>query len=86
MLTIMGGITEFERRLIRKRCEEGIERAKAQGKQFGRPQALDAGQKRVIAERYAAGKTIVELAAEYGCGAGTIWRALNSPFEASTGP
>ena len=39
MLTIMGGIAEFERGLIRKRCEEGIERAKANGKQFGRPTA-----------------------------------------------
>jgi DNA invertase Pin-like site-specific DNA recombinase len=85
MMTIMGGIAQFERELIRERCEEGIERAKAQGKQFGRPQALDAGQKRVIAERYAAGKTIVELADEYECGAATIWRALNSPFEASAG-
>ena len=36
MLTIMGGIAEFERGLIRKRCEEGIERAKANGKQFVR--------------------------------------------------
>ena len=32
MLTIMGGIAEFERGLIRKRCEEGIERARASGK------------------------------------------------------
>ena len=86
MLTIMGGIAEFERGLIQKRCEEGIERAKAKGTQFGRPQALDAGQKRVIAERYAGGKTIVELASDYKCGVGTIWRALNSrPFEASAG-
>jgi DNA invertase Pin-like site-specific DNA recombinase len=30
MLT-MGGIAEFERGLIRKRCEEGIERAKRKG-------------------------------------------------------
>ena len=30
MLSIMGGIAEFERGLIRKRCEEGIERAKDQ--------------------------------------------------------
>ena len=55
MLTIMGGIGEFERGLIRKRCEEGIERAKANGKQFGRPTALDAGQRRRVAEWYAAG-------------------------------
>ena len=45
MLTIMGRIAEFERGLIRKRCEEGIERAKANGKQFGRPTALDHGQR-----------------------------------------
>jgi DNA invertase Pin-like site-specific DNA recombinase len=37
MLTIMGGIAEFERDLIRKRTDEGIERAKRQGKKFGRP-------------------------------------------------
>ena len=30
MLTIMGGIAEFERKLIRQRCDEGIARAKAE--------------------------------------------------------
>jgi DNA invertase Pin-like site-specific DNA recombinase len=76
MLTIMGGIAQFERSLIRKRCEDGIERARAMGKQFGRPTALDAGQKRKIAERYANGETMAELAREYECGDATIWRAL----------
>jgi DNA invertase Pin-like site-specific DNA recombinase len=76
MLTIMGGIAEFERGLIRKRCEEGIERAKAKGKQSGRPTALDHGQRRRVAERYAAGETLEELAREYSCGEATIWRAL----------
>jgi len=76
MLTIMGGIAEFERGLIRKRTDEGIERAKKLGKRFGRPERLDEGQKRKIAEFYAAGKTIPELAAEYEVGVGTIWRAL----------
>jgi DNA invertase Pin-like site-specific DNA recombinase len=76
MLTIMGGIAQFERSLIRKRCDEGIERAKRQGRQFGRPSALDAGQKRKIAERYANGETMAELAREYECGEATIWRAL----------
>jgi DNA invertase Pin-like site-specific DNA recombinase len=36
MMTIMGGIAEFERGLIRSRCEEGIQKAK-KGTQFGRP-------------------------------------------------
>jgi DNA invertase Pin-like site-specific DNA recombinase len=76
MMTIMGGIAEFERGLIRKRCDEGIERAKAKGTKFGRPSALDASQKRKIAERYAAGETMAELAREYECGEATIWRAL----------
>jgi DNA invertase Pin-like site-specific DNA recombinase len=82
MLTIMSGIAEFERSLIRSRCEEGIERAKRMGKKFGRPDRLDAGQKRVIAERYGAGATMAELAAEYEVGVGTIHRALR-PFEQS---
>jgi DNA invertase Pin-like site-specific DNA recombinase len=76
MLTIMGGIAEFERDLIRSRCDEGIDRARKLGKRFGRPERLDDGQKRKIADFYAAGKTIPELAAEYECGVGTIWRAL----------
>jgi DNA invertase Pin-like site-specific DNA recombinase len=76
MLTIMGGIAEFERGLIRKRCEDGIKRAKANGKQFGGPTVLDAGQRKRVAERYAAGETMAELAREYECGEATIWRAL----------
>jgi DNA invertase Pin-like site-specific DNA recombinase len=37
MLTVMSGIAELERHLIRKRCEAGIAAAKAKGKRFGRP-------------------------------------------------
>src|SRR5438477_12178089 len=41
ILTVMGGLAEFERKLIRQRCDEGIRRAKALGKKFGRKTALD---------------------------------------------
>ena len=82
MLTIMGGIAEFERSLIRGRTDAGIERARRKGTKFGRPNALDEGQKRVIAERYGKGATIPELAAEYEVGVGTIWRSLQSGTEA----
>jgi DNA invertase Pin-like site-specific DNA recombinase len=78
ILTVMGGLHEFERKLIRQRCEEGIKRAKAMGKQFGRPAVLDAGQRRKIAERHAAGATMAELAREYDCGEATVWRALRA--------
>jgi len=60
MLKIFG-IAEFERDLIRSRTDEGIERARRQGKRFGRPE-------RVIAERHGKGATIPELAEEYGVG------------------
>jgi DNA invertase Pin-like site-specific DNA recombinase len=76
VLTIMSGIAEFERKLIQARCEEGIAKARAKGKKFGRPSALDAGQRRKIAERYANGETMAELAREYECGEATIWRTL----------
>jgi DNA invertase Pin-like site-specific DNA recombinase len=79
ILTVMGGLAKFERKLIRQRCEEGIARARAKGTLFGRPTVLDNGQRRKIAERYAAGETMAELAREYECGEATIWRVLR-PF------
>jgi DNA invertase Pin-like site-specific DNA recombinase len=77
ILTVMGGLYEFERKLIRQRCDEGIKRAKAKGTKFGRTSVLDAGQRRKIAERYANGETMAELARDYDCGEATIWRALH---------
>ena len=85
MLTIMGGIAEFERGLIRKRCDEGIERAKAKGVTFGRKRKLDKNMVRAAADRYAKGETMAELAEVYGVSEPTIWRALTNPFEASAG-
>jgi DNA invertase Pin-like site-specific DNA recombinase len=77
-LTIMGGIAEFERGLIRSRCEEGIVRARAKGVTFGRKRKLDAEMIRVAAERYAKGETMAELAVVYGVSEPTIWRALKA--------
>ena len=81
VLVIMGGIAEFERELIRKRCQAGIDRAKRKGTKFGRPAVLDASQKKRIAERYSAGETMAELAREYECSEPTIWRVLQGPFD-----
>jgi DNA invertase Pin-like site-specific DNA recombinase len=76
VFTIMSGMVQFERELIRARCDAGIERAKQKGVQFGRPARLSASEKRKIAERHAAGETIPALAAEYEVGLATIHRAL----------
>jgi DNA invertase Pin-like site-specific DNA recombinase len=83
MLTIMGCISEFERGLIRKRCEEGIERAKATGVTFGRKRKLDKEMVRVAAERYAKGETMAELAEVYGVSEPTISRALQPEITAA---
>jgi DNA invertase Pin-like site-specific DNA recombinase len=80
VITIMSGIAEFERKLILSRTEAGITKAREQGKKFGRPSVLDVGQKRKIAERYAAGKTMQALADEYEVGVASIHRALQGPF------
>ena len=37
MLTVLGGLAEFERELIRARTGEGRKRAQARGVKFGRP-------------------------------------------------
>ena len=42
MLTVLGGLAEFERELIRARTGDGRVRAKARGVKFGRPSALTA--------------------------------------------
>jgi DNA invertase Pin-like site-specific DNA recombinase len=81
VVTIMSGIAQFERKLILSRTEIGIAKARANGKKFGRPSALDVTQKRKIAERYAAGETMAQLADDYGVGEATIFRALQGPFE-----
>lgn len=40
MLTVLGGLAEFERELIRARTSEGRARAKSDGKKMGRPYKL----------------------------------------------
>ena len=46
MLTILGGLAEFERELIRTRTSEGRAHAKANGKSVGRKPKLTPHQKR----------------------------------------
>lgn len=45
MLTVLGGLAEFERELIRARTDEGRARAKANGVRLGRKSALTHHQK-----------------------------------------
>jgi DNA invertase Pin-like site-specific DNA recombinase len=81
MVTIMGGIAQFERELIQKRCEEGIERARAKGVTFGRKRKLDKNMARTVAERFGKGETMAELAQAYEVDVSTIWRTLQPEIQ-----
>ena len=51
MFTVLGGLAEFERDLIRARTSEGRERAKARGVKLGRKPKLTEHQKREAIRR-----------------------------------
>jgi DNA invertase Pin-like site-specific DNA recombinase len=79
MLTILGGLAEFERSLIIARTSEGRARAKAAGVRFGRPFALSPFQRAEAAKRREAGEPLSLIAASYGCSARTIMRLGVTP-------
>jgi DNA invertase Pin-like site-specific DNA recombinase len=74
MLTVLGGLAEFERSLIRARCAEGIARAKARNDHLGRPPKLNKHQVREALTRREAGESVVEIARTFGVSHSTISR------------
>ena len=56
MLTVLGGLAEFERELIKARTDEGRKRAMARGIRFGRKLKLTAHQIAEAIARKAAGR------------------------------
>jgi DNA invertase Pin-like site-specific DNA recombinase len=74
MLTILGGLAEFERELIRARTGEGRERAKARGQSLGRPFKLTAHQRSEALRRRDRGEALSEIARSYNVHPSTISR------------
>jgi DNA invertase Pin-like site-specific DNA recombinase len=74
MLTVLGGLAEFERELIRARTGDGRARAKARGVKFGRPAALTPHQRAEALQRLAMGEVQADLARSYGVSQATISR------------
>jgi DNA invertase Pin-like site-specific DNA recombinase len=74
MLTILGGLAEFERELIRARTGEGRERAKAAGVHMGRPSKLTHHQRQEAIARRDAGETLSDIARTFGVSHTTIGR------------
>ncbi len=76
MLTVLGGLAEFERSLILARTGEGRKRAKAAGVKFGRPPKLSDAQRQEAKARSKAGETLATIAASYGMHATSVGRLL----------
>lgn len=74
MLTVLGGLAEFERELIRTRTTEGRTRAKARGVRLGRKPKLTDHQKREAIRRREAGEPVREIARTYNVSHSTISR------------
>jgi DNA invertase Pin-like site-specific DNA recombinase len=74
MLTVLGGLAEFEREFIRARTGEGRKRAKERGVKFGRPRKLTAHQRQEAISRLAVGETQADVARTYNVDATTIGR------------
>jgi DNA invertase Pin-like site-specific DNA recombinase len=74
MLTVLGGLAEFERELIRVRTGEGRKRAKDRGVRFGRPSALTAHQRQEALQRLAQGEAQADVARTFNVSQATISR------------
>jgi DNA invertase Pin-like site-specific DNA recombinase len=75
MLTVLGGLAEFERGLIRTPTSEGRARAVANGVKLGRKPKLTPHQQREARQRCDAGEeTIRETARSYNVHNSTISR------------
>ena len=76
MLTVLGGLAEFERDLIRARTGEGRTRAAARGVKMGRKPKLTPHQRREALQRKEQGEPVREIARSYNVHNSTISRLM----------
>jgi putative DNA-invertase from lambdoid prophage Rac len=73
-MQVINAVAEFERDLLIERTNSGLERAKAQGKKFGRPSALNADQRAEVLRQLAEGVPVSQLARQFNTTRQTIMR------------
>src|ERR1700760_4797563 len=74
MLTVLGGLAEFERELIRARTGEGRKRAVARGVKMGRPPKMTPHQIKEALQRLAHGDGQADVARTFNVSQATISR------------
>lgn len=65
-LNVFAMVAQFEKDLLKERTKAGLERAKAQGKQLGRPSVLTDKQKEEVKAKLTNGQSARSLGFEYG--------------------
>ncbi|MGZ4012524.1 MAG: recombinase family protein [Flavisolibacter sp.] len=81
-MQVIAAVAEFERDLLIERTQSGINRAKAAGKQFGRPPALNRTERAAVIEKLAAGMNVTEVAREFKTTRQTIMRIREAALTA----
>ena len=79
IITVMAGIAEFERDLIRQRTEDGRKAAKRRGVHMGRPKILTQQQIELLKLGHENGRSVKELALGIKVSRDTVYRALHAP-------
>lgn len=79
MFNMIAAFAEFERDLIRERCREGIDKAKAKGIRFGRKPKLSEVQITSMRAEFEAGVLSKnELSRKYGISKPSLYRLVNN--------
>ncbi len=77
-MQVIAAVAEFERDLLCERTAAGLDRAKAEGKELGRPARLTDEQRQEVVSRLAAGASVSALAREFDVDRRIIQRARDA--------
>ena len=83
-MQVISAVAEFERDLLIERTHAGIKRARAEGKPFGRPPALDAMRRENVAKQLAERISIAQIARDNKTSRQTIMRIRSRIASANT--
>ena len=84
LFQMLGVFAEFERSIIQERVRAGLRRAKAEGKQLGRPRIPSELEAKVLAALRVPGRTegVRKIAKRFGVNPGTVQR-ISRPLESA---
>jgi DNA invertase Pin-like site-specific DNA recombinase len=85
MLNVLGGVAQFERKMMLEREREGIAKAKAEGAYKGRKPTARAKAAEIKALA-AEGLFMAAIAARHGIGKGAVHRALSAEGHEASNP